>query len=114
MLEIDGVKGFDGEVSYRRSAAVTLPFYSPEQFSRAAAALRYEPATRRSVGIWVDNCLPPMRNRVITALLRANGLRVESYGLCQPTVNRSGVAYWRERRILIEGGEARDRSARTA
>lgn len=98
-LEVDRVHGFDGELGYRRSAAITLPFFSSEVFSRAASALRFEPEHRRSVGIWVDNCISPMRNRLISALLRSRDLRVESYGRCQPTVNASVVEYWHERRI---------------
>lgn len=99
VLDVDRVRGFDGELNYRRDAAVTLPFYVPSAFARAMAQLPHEPATKHSVGIYVDNCLPPMRNRVITALRRAPGLTVESYGLCQPTVNKSTVRYWHDRRM---------------
>ena len=98
-LDFDSVAGYDGEVSYRRDAAVWRPLSRWVNVWGHARKLRFEPAERDSIGIWNDYCNSPLRNPVIAALL-GSGLNVESYGACSRNRPAVGSVLARDRTAL--------------
>ena len=86
---MDRVVGFSGSVSFSRSATITRSLVEPMAVYRSGQALPVEPESRRSIGVWVNNCESPTRTRIIDSLLRS-GLAVESYGSCRYNMGEAG------------------------
>ncbi len=78
--------GFDGDVSYRRSAAVPFADGNEGICANPVRSLPFEPQIRVSVGIWRNNCGSATRNYVMDILLNSS-LDVRSYGLCRRNVD---------------------------
>ena len=80
-LGFDRVVGFGGAVSFSRSATITASLIEPMRLYHLGQRLRADPR-RKTIGVWVDNCGSPWRDRIIDTLLHS-GLAVESYGKCR-------------------------------
>lgn len=81
-LSFAEAEGFSGTVEVSRRGEVWRPWFNPRALWEAGRQLRFEPTTRTNVGVWVDNCMMPTRNRIIDQLMNS-GLPVASYGRCK-------------------------------
>ena len=99
-IRFRGLHHFVGIVGLSLSSTITNPRFDPRLVWRAGRILPVEPLTRQTLGIWVDNCGPAYRRRIIQTLL-GSGIPVKSYGECLPNQNSS----WRSVRLDDGGNE---------
>lgn len=107
-FDFDSVKGYDGEVGYRRSATVRSPLIDPKEVTALGRELPFEPSARNSIGVWNDNCGGALRQPIVDALL-SSGLRVHSYGDCRRNrpssfgrlASREGIRECRTHRLMV-------------
>ena len=80
-----GLRGAVGVLGLSKASRIVLPpsIFGEQRITPGNFTLPLQPRTRRTLGIWVDNCAPPTRRRIIRTLL-ASGMPVRSYGECFP------------------------------
>ena len=117
-LSFEGVDGFQGLISYSQSSTIWTPLLNLSDILHAGRRLRSEPTRRAGIGIWVDNCGPRTRTRLIDELL-ASGLPVTSYGSCRQTkqlsppvrlMSKNGTWICQTHRLMLAIENVRDRT----
>lgn len=83
--------GYDGFVANTREANIWRPMSSLASVHEAIHKLSFE-KNRDTIGIWIDNCYPHTRRRIIDELM-TSGLPVRSYGLCRHNTGSIGTPH---------------------